>query len=793
MVTTPFTLDYLGNIFETDGFTEDQISQLQGIVQAWLDQGKSVEDIRNALSQIQSTSQTMSNNQQNQITSDFLQSQGGADFQGNPITSSLFWEPQDEPATPAQVEVSETTPELPDPSDLFREGRREFETDIRSIEVDRQNALRRNEQLRQQITWQLGLQQEAQRRDFTNASLIESRLQTIDEMLAEGRSLGDIASNLWFTEDQVLQYVQWDFFDAELSEEARADITKQYDQAISDLEQDIDVRTQARQTQLDRLKQDYQTNVDRTQREIQIQQENLSKMLGLTGAWFWSAGLEGIKLINQQNVELLDDMRVNMERGRDDLNQQIELLGQSLIEGTQRINEQANDAIRAAATSGINEIQRLKGLVDRGNVAAAQQVEDITRQFNQMVEQRRGTQLAEEQQLYNQIVQQYERVQQNREILRQQGEQLVTFYTDNGFQSTIFDVVRDTKTGRMSSDQARRALSQMIQSTVNTLDSLAEWQLFGSKNADFINKQIGAGKSPSEIISEIVQRPEFQQATGITELEFIKGSKYQPSGIFDPNTWIFTPTGWRGFGWGGWVGGGWFGWGISGVEGIQYNPNFATDYSDFIFSGKSPTQKEQQAAGWFEAFRQQAAAWFSDNINQIAARGSFTVSPTITSDIALVPTSTREDIMPVMQEFTRAVWKVDNILSLLNEIWWRPWALDFRNRERLKSAIRDLQLTVKEKDFYNLWVLTWPDMDILNDIVPTPGVAQSIKEIGLSWLSQQKIQDMRTRLISDLNNKMALVGIQYNPSWIWWATSSQTGGVDQTTQTWWTTLWSLFQ
>ena len=206
--------------------------------------------------------------------------------------------------------------------------------------------------------------------------------------------------------------------------------------------------------------------------------------------------------------------------------------------------------------------------------------------------------------------------------------------------------------------------------------------------------------------------------------------------------------GWGGWGWGGW---GWENWALLGWISSFFNQDFVWDYQKYL-QWWAPAKWVQTAVWWPTAFRQQANAYFN-----LIMKNSFKGVEVVDSEALrskLISKAWNIDTLKTdIWEVLTQVWQLEAIVNYINKNW-RPsktlWGSSIT--QNLEGKISRAQLTSKWESQFNLWVLNWPDLEIISSVIPTPSIKNSL------WskkTAMQRFVDAGNEFIRDFNIKNA--------------------------------------
>lgn len=497
---------------------ETQVQQIVDVLDKAKQKGASVADRQKAFSQvfgnqwlspksIDSASQTMSDRMQESVAEG---------IKTQPINQNLT-PPIAQP--PQQIAQSDTI------TQISEEGRKAIE-DV-SRQTERGRGL-------------LGVQRQSIEGRFKNAPQILENVKKIDELSRAGRSLTEIADEINFTPAQVSDYLRGEYFDAVLTDDERARVTEDINVVSSRLEEDFQTQKQRLNENIAKLKQDYNRNVNIQQRMLDMQEANLSKSLGLTGAGYSSSGIAGIKEFYRQSQEFLDQVERDYMATNRNLDNSLFDLTRAFQRDSEDIAKQTRDAIQWVTNQALAQIQELKAKDEDLTISGAEKIKQIKNQTVQRIEDQYRFEAEQQRELLSYIREQQSIFQQNLERVQQQEQDIINSYKVSGLSMTPSKIIEDMNAGLITPGAARTAVEQLVVATVNTLDERTGDMALGTVNFDKIRQEIAKNKTPAQVISEFMARPDVQQSIRTPEeFEFIKGTARQPGGVFNPKTGEF--------------------------------------------------------------------------------------------------------------------------------------------------------------------------------------------------------------------------------------------------------------
>jgi hypothetical protein len=111
----------------------------------------------------------------------------------------------------------------------------------------------------------------------------------------------------------------------------------------------------------------------------------------------------------------------------------------------------------------------------------------------------------------------------------------------------------------------------------------------------------------------------------------------------------------------------------------------------------------------------------------------------------------REQIDTDVDELLNMKKMFDDIIEDISVNWLPKQNFSWRGRA-LKAKIRVIQLFAKWEKQFNLWVLTWPDLTLLENVLPTPGSIDATA----AWrdVVVQQLWEARDMFVGSLNRSL---------------------------------------
>lgn len=192
---------------------------------------------------------------------------------------------------------------------------------------------------------------------FQDPDKIKQDAQNVIKLQTEWKSIGDIAKEMWISEDQVQQLVllanwldskAWEYY--QLKDEAAKDITEPYDTKMQRLEEEKKIALDRANRNVERLKDDFDTNMERQKQQNDINLHNADFLAGQYWYWFSKRGIEWLNYTTTQAQQIIDDLTKNYDRNSQEMADGIA----DIIRNWQWNNEDLMKASQDALTNAKN-------------------------------------------------------------------------------------------------------------------------------------------------------------------------------------------------------------------------------------------------------------------------------------------------------------------------------------------------------------------------------------------------------------------------------------------------------
>lgn len=206
----------------------------------------------------------------------------------------------------------------------------------------------------------------------------------------------------------------------------------------------------------------------------------------------------------------------------------------------------------------------------------------------------------------------------------------------------------------------------------------------------------------------------------------------------------------------------------------SYNPNMIATYTAFIEKGTKPTEKQIAQLWGFDKFSTDAMLAYTQNESKkLQSQWFKLVDP---SFYATMSPDERKTFTNDTRTINNVVKKIDDIVKTVQAYDSMPLQSYYWDWRKLKAAISDLQLQLKNEWVYNLWVLNGPDLEVISSVIPQAWVQSWVngKENYIEILNQAK-----NLYITQVNEQNKGRWLEFTP----WA--SQGGSSSQTSSQQW--------
>ena len=177
-----------------------------------------------------------------------------------------------------------------------------------------------------------------------------------------------------------------------------------------------------------------------------------------------------------------------------------------------------------------------------------------------------------------------------------------------------------------------------------------------------------------------------------------------------------------------------------------YNKDLMPEYRDYIEDWKTPASMKSWTRG-YSNFTQQAKTWYLALKEPYFKQNNFTIS---NPDAYIWTVSKwRKDIewrIANLQPFLDTMTKLINLAKVSgSEFSWTE------NWDAMATFAKSAQLRAKE--LYNLWVLNWPDLSLMETLIPSADDWGSFWKYWSEWALAKKYEKGREEVLSNLKSE----------------------------------------
>ena len=157
-------------------------------------------------------------------------------------------------------------------------------------------------------------------------------------------------------------------------------------------------------------------------------------------------------------------------------------------------------------------------------------------------------------------------------------------------------------------------------------------------------------------------------------------------------------------------------------------------YTSYIENGKLPAWMKDWTSK-AESFKQQALDWYIKGKEQEFNWAWLTISNPTAFASAVTDASKIKEVNKAVLTLPKFKDTMDQLISLEKEYWTenRPT----QAKQTMNMLVKDAQLQAKE--IYNLWVLNWPDLSLMESIIPNPTSWSALWPQILWWVSYNEM------------------------------------------------------
>lgn len=222
-------------------------------------------------------------------------------------------------------------------------------------------------------TSKLNVLNESLMNKFENWQQVAEDMRNIIKLQTEWKSTGQIAKQMWISEDQVQQAVLaynwldnrlWEYYKLKSGE--ANEITEPYDTKMQRLEQEKKIALDRANREIEWLKQDFDTNLARQKQVNEQNEHNADFMSGQYWFGFSKRGLEWLDYVQEQAQQIIDDMVKNYDRANIEIADWVADILRNWQWNNEDLMKASEDALTAAKnnyTSNMLAIQQQYGTV----------------------------------------------------------------------------------------------------------------------------------------------------------------------------------------------------------------------------------------------------------------------------------------------------------------------------------------------------------------------------------------------------------------------------------------------
>lgn len=157
-------------------------------------------------------------------------------------------------------------------------------------------------------------------------------------------------------------------------------------------------------------------------------------------------------------------------------------------------------------------------------------------------------------------------------------------------------------------------------------------------------------------------------------------------------------------------------------------------YTSYIENGKLPAWIKDWT-NKAEVFKQQALDWYIQGKEQEFNWAWLTISNPTAFASAVTDAAKIKEVNKAVLTLPKFKDTMDQLISLEKEYWTenRPT----QAKQTMNMLVKDAQLQAKE--IYNLWVLNWPDLSLMESIIPNPTSWSALWPQILWWVSYNEM------------------------------------------------------
>lgn len=194
-----------------------------------------------------------------------------------------------------------------------------------------------------------------------------------------------------------------------------------------------------------------------------------------------------------------------------------------------------------------------------------------------------------------------------------------------------------------------------------------------------------------------------------------------------------------------------------------FNKAKTPQYIDYIEKWKIPTWLKVWTTA-YDDFINQAEQWYTQAKNETLKTKWFEI--TNSQSYASTSAKQKEAINEAINNVAPFIQSMDKVIALTKKYWNESKLTDVWTK--MNQEIRNAQLLAKE--IYNLWVLNWPDLQLMEDIIKNP---TNLTGIWLVWRDYAKLlEEWKKTILDNAISKANSVWLDF--IWQWNPTGNTT-------------------
>lgn len=387
-------------------------------------------------------------------------------------------------------------------------------------------------------TSKLNVLNESLMNKFENWQQVAEDMRNIIKLQTEWKSTGQIAKQMWISEDQVQQAVLaynwldnrlWEYYKLKSGE--ANEITEPYDTKMQRLEQEKKIALDRANREIEWLKQDFDTNLARQKQVNEQNEHNADFMSGQYWFGFSKRGLEWLDYVQEQAQQIIDDMVKNYDRANIEIADWVADILRNWQWNNEDLMKASEDALTAAKnnyTSNMLAIQQQYGTVW---MQAQQQLANNVQNFITQAENIYDNALNRQQQNLSNLITNFS----NLNALSYNNLQLRNARIQQ-FQNEAMTMNRSQLQQLanqlwMSPQEYWDLINYQVQAVQNQLNWYAPWAWIQFQ--DEISTMLESGANAQEVLQRVMSQPEFKA------MQTVSNSTWKSAG----NGWLYDDNG----------------------------------------------------------------------------------------------------------------------------------------------------------------------------------------------------------------------------------------------------------